>query len=286
MSLATRLTTFFLSALAIVLAGLLVTLYLLARTHFAPGPRRADDPGLDGLLPSVSIDSDEVEGKPGRAAPRRSPAQPSRSDEPVRWAVFDDRGRRGRSLLGARPRRPRRGSTSMAPAVGHSTPDSYAGKRADVWRLVVRASPAGNASDEESEDRRGRRGAPGRRQFVATGRLRLVLAAGASARRRSRRACATWRWTLIGRLDRPLAAGRGGGAVLVPPGPPAGHPMAEAARLDDRRRPRPSAADAPAPATSSTGWPARSTACSTASTRRSSGRSGSPATPRTSSGRR
>ena len=90
MSLATRLSGFFLAALALVLAGFSVTLFLLAGAHFERDMDEWMTLGLDGLLQSVSIDSDEVEWKPG-ARPRIPGAHPQ--DDPVRWAVYDDRGR-------------------------------------------------------------------------------------------------------------------------------------------------------------------------------------------------
>ena len=65
MSLATRLSAFFLAALALVLMGFSVTLYLLAFAHFERDLDERMTMGLDALLQSVVIDSDEVEWKPG-----------------------------------------------------------------------------------------------------------------------------------------------------------------------------------------------------------------------------
>jgi heavy metal sensor kinase len=175
MSLATRLSGFFLGALALVLAGFSVTLYLLAGAHFQRDTDEWMTLGLDSLLRSVSIDSDEVEWRPG-ARPTIPGEHPQ--DDPVRWAVYDDRGRvvdrcwelgpDDLAKIGA-----------MAPDFGH-VHARFIDSKGEVWRLVVRRVSAGNASDEESEDSRG-----DARDSTATARSRrapsMVLAAGTSA---------------------------------------------------------------------------------------------------------
>ncbi len=90
MSLATRLSGFFLVALALVLGGFSVTLYLLARTHLQRDLDERLTTALDALCASVRKESDQVEWKPGE---RPDIAGLHPLDEPVRWAVFDVRGR-------------------------------------------------------------------------------------------------------------------------------------------------------------------------------------------------
>ena len=90
MSLATRLIGFFLAAMAAVLAGFSVTLLVLAWAHLQHDLDERLTTALDTLAESVDLDSDEVKWKPA-ARPTIPAAHPQ--DDPVRWAVFDDRGR-------------------------------------------------------------------------------------------------------------------------------------------------------------------------------------------------
>ncbi len=175
MSLATRLSGFFLAALALVLAAFSVTLFLLAGAHFQRDMDERMTMGLDALLQSVAIDSDEVEWRPG-ARPTIPGEHPQ--DDPVRWAVYDDRGRvidrcwqlgsDDLARIGA-----------MAPDVGHKHAAFTDGK-GESWRLVVRRVSAGNASDEEGEESHGDAGkvaTAARPRHMAS----LILAAGTSA---------------------------------------------------------------------------------------------------------
>ncbi len=175
MSLATRLSAFFLAALALVLAGFSVTLYLLAGVHFQRDKDEQMTMGLDALLQSVVVDSDEVEWKPG-ARPTIPGEHPQ--DDPVRWAVYDGRGRivdrcwkLGDDDLAA--------IAAMAPTYGHSH-IQFTDRRGESWRLVVRRVSAGNVADEDHEESRERPVAPAtseRRRPAAS----LILAAGTSA---------------------------------------------------------------------------------------------------------
>ena len=92
----------------------------------------------------------------------RGPAEDPREhpqDDPVRWAVYDDRGRvvdrcwkLGHDDLAA--------IGAMAPDFGHSHAQ-FIDRQGESWRLVVRRVSAGNVSDEDREDSRGRRERPG-----------------------------------------------------------------------------------------------------------------------------
>ena len=175
MSLATRLCAFFLAALGLVLAGFSVTLYLLAGAHFQRDMDEQMTMGLDSLLQSVVIDSDEVEWKPG-ARPKIPGEHPQ--DDPLRWAVYDDHGqivdqcwKLGPDDLAA--------IGAMAPGVGH-VHALFTDRKGGSWRLVVRRVSAGNASDDESDhEEEGAgdavKGTPPRRTAS------LILAAGTSA---------------------------------------------------------------------------------------------------------
>jgi heavy metal sensor kinase len=169
------LSGFFLAALALVLAGFSVTLFLLAGAHFQRDMDERMTMGLDALLQSVSIDSDEVEWEPG-ARPTIPGAHPQ--DDPVRWTVFDDRGRVVDRCweLGADDLA-RIGA--MAPSLGHIHA-RFLDSKGEPWRLVVRRVSAANTADKESEDSRGSLSGS-----AATGRSRrapsMVLAAGTSA---------------------------------------------------------------------------------------------------------
>ena len=90
MSLATRLSGFFLAALALVLGGFSVTLYLLAGSLFQ---RHLDErlvTALDILSASADVESEEVEWEP--VARPMVVSAPSEED-PVRWAVSDGRAK-------------------------------------------------------------------------------------------------------------------------------------------------------------------------------------------------
>jgi heavy metal sensor kinase len=176
MSLATRLSAFFLAALALVLAGFSVTLYLLAGAHFRRDMDERMTMGLDALLQSVVIDSDEVEWKPG-ARPTIPGEHPQ--DDPVRWAVYDGRGRVVDRCweLGSDDLAKIR---AMAPDFGHIHA-VFTDRQGESWRLVVRRVSAGNAADEENEHP-GERRSPGVAAIApARQAASLILAAGTSA---------------------------------------------------------------------------------------------------------
>ncbi len=133
MSLATRLSGFFLVALALVLGGFSVTLYLLARTHLQRDLDERLTTALDALCASVRKESDRVEWKPGD---RPDIAGLHPLDEPVRWAVFDVRGRaldhswdiQSHDLTVV---------SSLSPDAGHIH-DEFTDQSGRQWRLVVR----------------------------------------------------------------------------------------------------------------------------------------------------
>ncbi len=89
MSLATRLSAFFLMAMAVVLSGFSASLYLLARNHLV---RQIDErliSALDTLEASVDIESGGLEWEP---ADRRMTLGVDLAPSAVRWAVRDGTG--------------------------------------------------------------------------------------------------------------------------------------------------------------------------------------------------
>ena len=89
MSLATRISAFFLVALALVLVGFSGTLYFLARTYLV---RQLDDRltlALDTLEASVDIEPGGLEWEP---TDRQMTLGVDQGDDAVRWAVSDGRG--------------------------------------------------------------------------------------------------------------------------------------------------------------------------------------------------
>jgi heavy metal sensor kinase len=169
MSLATRLSGFFLAALALVLAGFSVTLFLLAWAYLQHHSDERLTTALDMLAESVDLDSEEVKWKPVRR-PTIPVTHPQ--EDPVRWVVFDDRGRLvertwdlGSEDLGR--------IRALAPDYSHIHA-RFVDRERRNWRLVVRRISAVGAGDER-EDESDSAPAPQRRHPS------LVLAAGTSA---------------------------------------------------------------------------------------------------------
>ena len=88
MSLAARVSAFFLATLALVLAGVSVTLYLLTSAHLHRDLDERLGLALDSLATSVDVDPGRVEWNPsGRSVLVVHP-----DNEPVLWLVTDSRG--------------------------------------------------------------------------------------------------------------------------------------------------------------------------------------------------
>jgi two-component system OmpR family sensor kinase len=154
MSLASRLTSFFLTAVALLLVGFSGALYQLARTymHHDLDERLANS--LDVLAMAATDRPGTIVWKPGMM--RWPVGVCRRGDHPVRWIVFDGRG-------DAQERCWDFGSDDVAalldmvPPTGHSH-DSYTGRDGRRWRLVLRHLPApppqrlDEETDEEERD--------------------------------------------------------------------------------------------------------------------------------------
>jgi len=89
MSLANRLTGFFLLALAVVLAGFSGTLYALARTHLYSQLNAHVAATMDTLVAAAEVEPDGLDWEPEL---RRLPAR-WQGDPPV-WAIYDENGSR------------------------------------------------------------------------------------------------------------------------------------------------------------------------------------------------
>ena len=145
MSLATRLSGFFLVALALVLGGFSVTLYLLARTHFQRDLDERLTTALDALRRRCARTRTEVEWKPGE---RPDIAGLHPQDEPVRWAVFDVRGRALDHSWDIRPQ-DLTVVSSLSPDAGH-VHDEFTDQSGRQWRLVVRRIQSSGGSSRRA----------------------------------------------------------------------------------------------------------------------------------------
>ncbi len=142
MSLAARVSGFFLAALALVLGGVSVTLYLLANAHLHRDLDERLGLALDAMATSVDVEPGRVEWNPG-ARPRFAAVHPD--DEPVRWVVMDGLGaivehtwEAGPADLAALAR--------LAPTTGHSH-ETYHDRGRRRWRVALRRiHPAADAN--------------------------------------------------------------------------------------------------------------------------------------------
>jgi len=161
MSLATRVSAFFLAALAAVLGGFSVTLYLLARSHLHHDLDEAMTVALDALSAAALDRPGRVVWPRGARPALESAAHPG--EGPVSWSVFDGRGALlDHSRTAGTGVEEFSGLVPMAPGTGHrhlplTTAD---GRR---WRAVVRQlrpdvdpdapiRPGRRAGDGESDD--------------------------------------------------------------------------------------------------------------------------------------
>jgi heavy metal sensor kinase len=138
MSLAARVCGFFLATLAVVLAGVSVTLYLLSSAHLHRDLDERLGLALDTITTSVDVDPGRVEWNLG-ARPRVVVVRPD--EDPVFWVVTDHVGTTvdrtwdvGSADLAALAR--------LAPSAGHSH-ETHTDGRGRRWRAVLRRVHAG-----------------------------------------------------------------------------------------------------------------------------------------------
>ena len=158
MSLAARLSWFFLVALALVLAGFSITLYLFASSHFQRDLDERSGDRVDILSASADVDEDEVEWKPTARPPATTD---STGEDPVRWVVSDGRSKvlevywkdLGNADIGQ--------IVSLAPDVGHIH-ESFVDRGGRHWRLAVRRFQPGSllSSLPDHHGHRGKRVRP------------------------------------------------------------------------------------------------------------------------------
>src|SRR5262245_42378862 len=133
MSLATRLSVFFLAALALVLAGFSGTLYLLAWTYLDRQLDERLERVLDPLEAAVDIETGGLEWEP---SDRRLLLGVGNGPEEVRWAVGDGTGEPvDRSANAGRDGFPAHWSPGAWPA---DPPDGTAFGGSTAWRLAGR----------------------------------------------------------------------------------------------------------------------------------------------------
>ncbi len=151
MSLAARLSWFFLAALAVVMAGFSVGLYLLARTYLYRQVDERLEAALDTLAAAAEVKADCLEWEPHERL--LSLGREAGPDE-VRWTVHDDRGRRvdGSRNLGAED------LPGQAPGAGDRGGHSVE-RAGEPWRVLWRrllpapGEPSDGKRREEQEPR-------------------------------------------------------------------------------------------------------------------------------------
>ncbi len=133
MNLATRLSAFFLIALAMVLAGFSGTLYVLARTHLVRELDERLQRSLDTLEASVDIEPGGLEWEP---ADRQMTLGVDRGISAVRWTVRDSKG----NLVdhSANAGTEDFSSSWMPPAWPSNPPDGTVFGAITGWRLAAR----------------------------------------------------------------------------------------------------------------------------------------------------
>jgi signal transduction histidine kinase len=137
MSLAARVSGFFLATLALVLAGVWVTLYLLTSVHLHRDLDERLVLALDSLATAVEVDPGRVEWNPsGRSVSVVHP-----DNEPVLWLVMDNRGVTVDRTWEIAPN-DLAVVAKLAPRTGHSH-ETFADLKSRRWRMALRRVHAG-----------------------------------------------------------------------------------------------------------------------------------------------
>jgi heavy metal sensor kinase len=126
------LSLFFLGALALVLVGFSVTLYLLARTHLYRQSDERLEAALDTLVAAVEIETDGLEWEPNQ---RRLTLGQDAGDDQVRWVLRDRQGQvkdRSANLAGGDP------LSGSWPDVTLGQTDTVLWADGQPWHLVQR----------------------------------------------------------------------------------------------------------------------------------------------------
>jgi signal transduction histidine kinase len=142
MSLATRLSGFFVAALALALGAFSITLFLLARSHFQRDLDERLVTALDMLSAAADVEPGKVEWEPvTRPLVVSTPSQ----EDPVRWAVSDGGAKVLEDCWKDLDRADLRAVLELGPEYGHIH-GSFIDRGGRHWRLAVRRIRSGSPS--------------------------------------------------------------------------------------------------------------------------------------------
>ncbi len=139
MSLTTRLSAYFLTALALVLLGFSLVLFLLVRNHFVAHTNQRLELAMQTILAAVEVHADDVAWEP---LERHISLGEDPGEDQVRWLIHDDSGRLIDCSLNLESSQ-RAGSVSDGQA---SVAD--ASGSSEEWRVLVRRLRAGHFKPE------------------------------------------------------------------------------------------------------------------------------------------
>ena len=143
MSLAARVCGFFLATLAVVLAGVSVTLYLLSSAHLHRDLDERLGLALDSIATLVDVDPGRVDWNPG-AQSRFVLVNPD--DEPVFWMVADSRGATVDRTWNVEPH-DLATVVKLAPRSGHAH-ETFTDWSHNRWRMALRQIHAGATAND------------------------------------------------------------------------------------------------------------------------------------------
>jgi heavy metal sensor kinase len=181
-TLTNRLTLFFLTALAVVLAAFSVTLYALARSHLTRQVDERARANLDTLVVAAEIEPDGLEWN------RRQRSLWPRRDEPTVWAVFDAQGRE----VDGEPDHVRLLHSYAVAAEGEPDTRSSASWQGERWRVYCRTL------SHSEPNVRDRRAGPGEDRNPDDERYRSLIFAIAAPLEPAYGTARTLAWCLLG----------------------------------------------------------------------------------------
>jgi two-component system OmpR family sensor kinase len=135
MSLTTRLSAYFLTALALVLVGFSLVLFLLVRTHLVDQTNQRLELAMQTILAAVEVHADDVEWEP---LERHITLGEDPSADQVRWLVHDASGRLIDCSLNL--------DKKVSGTVSETVPDTFL--RSEGWRVLDRRLRAGHLKPE------------------------------------------------------------------------------------------------------------------------------------------
>lgn len=133
MSLTTRLSAYFLTALALVLLGFSLVLYLLVRSHLVDQTNQRLELAMQTIIAAVEVHADDVEWEP---LERHITLGEDPGEDQVRWLVHDEKGRLVDCSLNLEPNKKGSGLVSEA------SPDPFLTSAG--WRVLARRLRAGH----------------------------------------------------------------------------------------------------------------------------------------------